>query len=81
MFQSSALIHADEVPVKGSSTADIDQKFFDDFFEKEYGEIIDDDQSRDQLLENMNLAKNGQLNICGALLFASRPQIHLPILL
>ncbi|MAY15574.1 MAG: ATP-dependent DNA helicase RecG [Oceanospirillaceae bacterium] len=79
MFQSSALIHADEVPVKGSSTADIDQKFFDDFFEKEYGEIIDDDQSRDQLLENMNLAKNGQLNICGALLFASKPQIRLPI--
>lgn len=79
MFQSSALVHADEVPVNGSSTADIDQGFFDDFFEKEYGEIIDDDQSRDQLLENMNLAKNGQLNICGALLFASRPQIRLPI--
>lgn len=79
MFQSSALVHADEVPVKGSSTADIDQGFFDDFFEKEYGEIIDDDQSRDQLLENMNLAKNGQLNICGTLLFASRPQIRLPV--
>lgn len=80
MFQSSALVHADEIPVSGSSVADIDQEFFDAFFEREYGERIEDqDVSRVQLLENMNLAKNGQVNICGTLLFASRPQIRLPI--
>lgn len=80
MFQSSALVHADEIPVKGSSAADIDQEFFDAFFEKEYGERVEDqDVSRIQLLENMNLANDGQLNICGALLFASRPQIRLPV--
>lgn len=80
MFQSSALVHADEVPVAGTSAADIDQEFFDAFFEKEYSERVDDqDVSRVQLLENMNLAKDGQLNICGTLLFASRPQIRLPI--
>jgi ATP-dependent DNA helicase RecG len=80
MFQSSALVHADEIPVNGSSVTDIDQEFFDAFFEREYSERVEDqDVSRVQLLENMNLAKNGQLNICGALLFASRPQIRLPV--
>lgn len=80
MFQEAALIHADETPVGGSSVADIDQEFFDAFFEREYGERVEDqDVSRVQLLENMNLAKNGQLNICGTLLFASRPQIRLPV--
>lgn len=80
MFQEAALIHADETPVGGSSVADIDQEFFDAFFEREYGERVEDqDVSLVQLLENMNLAKNGQLNICGTLLFASRPQIRLPV--
>lgn len=80
MFQSSALVHADELPVNGSSAADVDQEFFDAFFEKEYSERVEDqDLSRVQLLENMNLAKNEQLNICGTLLFASRPQIRLPV--
>ncbi|NMM42273.1 RNA-binding domain-containing protein [Pseudoalteromonas arctica] len=80
MFQSSALIHADELPVNSSSAADVDQEFFDAFFEKEYSERVEDqDVSRVQLLENMNLAKNRQLNICGTLLFASRPQIRLPV--
>lgn len=80
MFQEAALIHADETPVGGSSVADIDQEFFDAFFEREYSERVEDQEvSRVQLLENMNLAKNGQLNICGALLFASRPQIRLPV--
>ena len=80
MFQEAALIHADEIPVGGSSVVDIDQEFFDAFFEREYGERVEDQEvSRVQLLENMNLVKNGQLNICGALLFASRPQIRLPV--
>lgn len=80
MFQEAALIHADQIPVGGSSVTDIEQEFFDAFFEREYGERVEDqDVSRVQLLENMNLAKNGQLNICGTLLFASRPQIRLPV--
>lgn len=65
MFQQAALIHADETLVQGSSIADIDEEFFDVFFEKEFGESVDDQGiSRAQLLENMNLAKDGQLNIC-----------------
>lgn len=80
MFQAAALVHADEIPVTGSSVADIDHAFFDAFIEKEFGTIFDvQDIPRAQLLENMNLAKNGQLNICGALLFTSRPQFRLPV--
>lgn len=80
MFQEAALIHADETLVSGTSVADIDQEFFDSFFEGEYGERVEEQGvSRSQLLENMNLDKNGQLNICGTLLFASRPQIRLPV--
>lgn len=55
MFQEAALIHADEIPVGGSSVADIDHEFFDTFFEREYGERVEDqDVPRVQLLENMN---------------------------
>lgn len=80
MFQSSALVHADEIPVGGAVVDDIDQEFFDAFFEREYGERVEDqDVPRAQLLENMNLARNGQLNICGTLLFTSRPQVRLPV--
>ena len=80
MFQDATLVHADSVSVKGSSAADIDGDFFDEFFEKEFGESVKDQEiSLVQLLENMNLAKEGQLNICGTLLFATKPQNRLPV--
>ena len=79
-FQTAALVHADELPVRNSSIADVDQGFFSSFFEREFGEsVADQGISRDQLMENMNLMRDGQLNISGALLFATRPQIRLPV--
>ena len=80
MFQSAALVHADEIPVRNSSIADVDQGFFSLFFEREFGEsVADQGISCAQLMENMNLMRDGQLNISGALLFANRPQIRLPV--
>ena len=80
MFQEAALVHADETPVKGTSVADVDRDFFDSFFEQFFGEtIVEQDISTTQLMENMNLMKDGQLNICGTLLFASKPQLRLPV--
>jgi hypothetical protein len=68
MFQASALIHADEMPVHGSSMADVDVAFFEEFFTQFIGEtLIDQELPSDRLLENMNLMKTGQLNVCGAL--------------
>jgi len=80
MFQEAALIHADEIPVGNSSVADIDQEFFDAFFEKEFSERVEQQNiPRAQLLENMNLAMNGTLNMSGTLLFAALPQVRLPV--
>ncbi len=80
MFQDASSVHADGLPVEGSSVADIDEDFFDTFFEKEYGQKVEEQEnSLPQLLENMNLAREGILNICSTLLFASRPQNRLPV--
>ena len=80
MFQSAGLVHADAIPVQHTSIVDVDTAYFDAFFERVLGEpVVAQDMSRGQLLENMNLMQQGQLNISGALLFASHPQRRLPI--
>lgn len=79
MFQSAGLLHGDEIPANGISVSDIDLPFFKDFFLKEYGETLDSQQNPiTNILENMNLAKSGNLNIAGALLFAKQAQFRLP---
>lgn len=79
MYQAANLIHADEIPANGLSSADLDLEYFSRFFEKEYGETLDE-QENDllQLLENMNLMRNGVLNLAGGLLFARKPNFRLP---
>ena len=80
MFQKAALVHADEIPVKGASIKDIDEEYFDAFFERAFGEsVADQGISREQLLENMNLMHDGQLNLCGVLLLARKPHLRLPV--
>lgn len=80
MFQESAFIHADEMPVLGSSIDDVDMAFFEEFFEQFIGEaFVDQTLPTTRLLENMNLMKAGQLNVSGALLFGLKPHIRLPV--
>ena len=80
MFQNAGLIHGDEVPANGITVADIDLSYFKKFFEREYKEKLDDQGiSLPNILENMNLIKDGILNVSGALLFAKSPQVRLPI--
>ncbi len=80
MYQAAALVHADELPVVGTSVSDLDRTYFADFFTKITGETLEEqDLSLQQLLENMNLMRDGQLNICGTLLFSQRPALKLPI--
>ena len=79
MFQSAGLLHGDEIPAKGLSVSDIDLPFFENFFQKEYDESTNEQENPLQtILENMNLAKSGNLNIAGALLFAKQMRFHLP---
>lgn len=79
MFQSAGLLHGDEIPANGISVSDIDLSFFEEFFQKEYGELLDSQEnSLKNILENMNLAKAGNLNIAGAILFAKQAHFRLP---
>ncbi|WP_395147513.1 RNA-binding domain-containing protein [Moraxella atlantae] len=88
IFQQTALIHADELPVAFSSIKDVDMTTFSQFFENEYGESLDEQSlTPSQLLENMNLmsvthsSNEPVLNYAGALLFAKKPQTKLPVFL
>ena len=79
MFQSAGLIHGDEIPVPGMTTADIDEKAFSNFYEKHYEESLEEqDLPLKQILNNLNLSKDGILNIAGALLFGKNCVYRLP---
>jgi len=79
IFQQGGLVHADETLIPDMGTAEVDVLFLDRYLEETTGETI---EARgiplDRLLENMNLAKAGTLNLAGALLFAKRPETRLP---
>lgn len=79
MFQRSSLVHADEVPVHGLGVGDVDLTYFEAFFQKQFGELIGQQNlALPQLLANLNLLKGNSLNLAGSLLFARAPQFQLP---
>lgn len=83
MLQASQLIHADEVPVDGTTLDALDDKHFDKFFQNLYGESVEDSlkdsgTSMAQLLNNLGLAKDETLTLAGLLLFGENPQRHRP---
>jgi ATP-dependent DNA helicase RecG len=80
MYQSAGLIHGDEIPVDNLTVADLDTDYFKQFFEDHIGESLDTQNTPlRKILENMNLMKEGVLNISGALLFAKNPSSRLPV--
>lgn len=78
MFQSAALVHADELKVANTSIADVDTAFFTEYYQRRYGEGFSETQDLEQVLEAMNLMKEGQLNLCGTLMFARSPHFKCP---
>ncbi len=83
MLQSADLVHADEIPVAGTTTSDIDLDHFGAFFEKLYGEPIGRALERDglslgRLLNNLGLARDATLNLAGLMIFGRQPQRHRP---
>jgi ATP-dependent DNA helicase RecG len=83
MLQSADLVHADEVPVDGTTAGDIDFEHFRAFFENQYGEPLDNmlDKARislGQLLSNLGLARDATLNLAGLMLFGRHPQKYRP---
>lgn len=88
MLQSADLVHADEVPVEGTTSGDVDLEHFRAFFLKQYGrqqfeESFSDDPDRPgialrQLLNNLGLARGASLNLAGLMIFGRQPQRHRP---
>ena len=79
LFQASGLLHADESPANGLTIADLDLDYFREFFLKRYGESLEKQKIPfDQTIQNMNLGRDGLLNITGALLFGKNPSVRLP---
>ncbi len=79
MFQSANLVHADEVPVDGTTSGDIDLEHFGTFFKNLYGKSVGETGiPLGQLLNNLGLARDIQLNLAGLLLFGRNPQRHRP---
>ncbi len=79
LFQTSGLLHADESPANGLTIADLDMDYFRDFFQRRYGESLDSQHlPLEQTVQNMNLGRDGVLNVTGALLFGNNPSIRLP---
>lgn len=83
LLQSADLVHADEVPVEGTTVGDMDADHVREFFEKQYGDPLDRVLERDgiplaQLLHNLGLARDNSLNLAGLMLFGRHPQRHRP---
>ena len=80
LFQAAQLVHADEIPIPGSSIADIDRDYFRRFYSLRYElELEQQELSLGQILTNMRLVNNGVLTVTGVLLFAREPQNFLPV--
>ena len=79
LFQASGLLHADESPANGLTIADLDMDYFRAFFQRRYGEPLDAQQlPLEQTIQNLNLGRDGVLNVTGALLFGNNPSFRLP---
>lgn len=74
LFQSTDLVHADEVPTTAGLDA-LDPYSLTEFLQKTYSlELPEKEADLLRLLQNMNLASNeGYLNLAGVLLFSKHP--------
>lgn len=75
MFQRSGLFNADEIPITDAWIGQLDVKAFRHYYESRYGETLGtSEDALLEVLENLNLARENQLNLSGLLLFGHRPQ-------
>jgi ATP-dependent DNA helicase RecG len=79
MFQAAQLLHGDDVPVAGTSIADVELDYFRRFFRSRFDRDLDDQGlSLSQVLSNMRLLADERLTVTGVILFAKEPQTFLP---
>lgn len=83
LLQSSKVMFADELPIQGTSIADIDIDYYNSFLKRKYNKSLEDlGIDVRQSLENLNLLKDGTLTLAGLLFFSSnrhkfRPQFSI----
>ena len=81
MFQRAALVHADVVPVAGTSAEELDDKAFSAYFDQRYGASGQfSGLNHEQLLRNLGLGDGRELNLAGLMLFGRNPQRWRPAL-
>jgi predicted HTH transcriptional regulator len=74
---------ADEMPIQGTSVADVDLEYYKGFIKRKYNKDFEDlGIEIRQSLENLNLLKEGSLTLAGLLFFSSnrhkfRPQFSI----
>jgi ATP-dependent DNA helicase RecG len=80
MYQASALIHGDEVPVRDMTVEDVEMSAFSRFYEKLFEEPLSEQElPLARNFENLNLSRKGNLNVAGALLFGRNVEFKLPV--
>lgn len=79
LFQSSGLVHADEVPVRPASVNDLDQDAFGKYFGRRYQRTVESTGlPLPQVLESLNLARDGVPNLAALMLFGKSPHVYKP---
>ncbi len=80
LFQESKKIMADKSIIYYSSLKDIDEELLGEFYQKTFNEKIETAEiGITKILENLYLAKNGNLTLAGFLLFGKNPQRLQPV--
>ena len=79
LLQSAGLVHADEVPVEGTTIGDVDIEHLEGFFAKEYGKPLEQaGVPLVRLLNNLGLMRDERLNLAGLILYGQHPQRYRP---
>lgn len=78
IFQSVDSVHADEVPTRFGLDV-LNMPYLYDFFKRVYHMTLPvREEDRLRLLENMNVVRDGHVNLAGLLLFGGNPQMYKP---
>ncbi|MCI0695826.1 putative DNA binding domain-containing protein [candidate division KSB1 bacterium] len=79
IFQAAQSLFYEENPVSRADLTALDYSYFEYFLMRAYGRKLEDfDVSKEQLLANLRLAKDGHPTVAGVLLFGRDPQALLP---
>ena len=80
LLQSSKAMFVDEIPIQGTSAADINMEYYKGFIQKKYNKSFEDlGIELRQTLENLNLMKENNLTLAGLLFFGNNREKYRPL--